>query len=400
MKTTLLFIPIIVLLLSFDSYGQQDLAWCSNTYTGGSLSQTYTGIGSPATNVTIAQTGNTGQFSSGFPQKVGSATSCTSGGYGNPDRERLSIKANYTTNSQCVTTTITFANPVLNLAFNIYEIDGDSDAMPPISYRDQVTVTANLGAGSVAPTLTDNSNFASVSGNVITGDLAQDMASTGPVSVSFAGLYVSSVTLTYCNATGTQADPVSQAYHIGGLTWDGPLPVVLTSFQAQLSQTGITINWQTAAETNSERFDVQRSTDLVSYEAIGSLSAAKTSESTQVYEITDKTPIEGFNYYRLKMIDLDGTFAYSNPIAVLYQKNDTYFNLVSTSGNELRLQTNANEPVFEVFDLLGRSIVLKNTYLGNNLYLLEIATNAQQPALYAVKMQSENRIFIKKVAVY
>jgi hypothetical protein len=396
MKLNILFISIIVLLLRFDSFAQQDLAWCSNTYTSGSLSQTYTGIGSPATDVTIAHSGNTGQFSSGFPQKVGAAASCTSGGYGSPDRERLSVKANFSTNSQCITTTITFANPVLNLSFNVYELDGDSDAMPPISYRDQVTVTANLGAGSVTPTLTDNSNFASVSGNVITGDLVQDINSKEPVLVSFTGKYVSSVTLTYCNAAGTQADPVSQAYHIGGLTWDGPLPVILTSFQGQLSQNGVTINWQTSTETNSERFDVQRSANLVSYETIGSLLAAKTSESTQVYEVVDTTPIEGLNYYRLKMIDLDGTFAYSSPIAVTYQKNEVYFNLVSTSGNELHLQTNAPEPTFEIFDLLGRPVMRQFDYLGANRYRIIVS---EQSCFYLLRMQSENRFFSKKIMI-
>jgi hypothetical protein len=400
MKKLVIFILLSGLFCCFNSFGQQDLAWCSNSYTGGGLSQTYTGIGSPATNVTFTHTGNTGQFSSGFPQKVGSATSCTSGGFGNPDRERLSIKANYSTNAQCITTTITFANPVLNLTFNVYELDGDNDAMTPISYRDQVTVTANLGSGSVTPTLTDNSNFASVSGNVITGDLAQDASSTGPVAVSFAGQYVSSVTLTYCNVSGTQADPVSQAYHIGGLTWEGPLPVVLTSFQGQLSQKGISLNWQTSSETNSDRFDVQRSASLQSFETIGQLVAASSSESNQNYEFVDENPIEGLNYYQLKMIDKDATFELSRPIAIAYQRHEVYFNLVFILDNELTLQTNANEPVFDVFDLLGRSVVLTTKYLGNNLYQIDVSRMVQQSALYSLKMQSDSRLFIKKVAIY
>lgn len=96
-----------------------------------------------------------------------------------------------------------------------------------------------------------------------------------------------------------------------------PLPVTLISFTAtkvpEGSPEGFTalLNWQTSSEINSDRFDIERSQDGKKWSNIGNVAADGEKASNTNYSFTDKIPTDGENLYRLKMVDKDGTFAYS-----------------------------------------------------------------------------------------
>ncbi|KAA0992682.1 T9SS type A sorting domain-containing protein [Dyadobacter aurulentus] len=104
----------------------------------------------------------------------------------------------------------------------------------------------------------------------------------------------------------------------------GALPVTLVSFTAEksnaadgsLENTLALLSWQTSAEVNFDRFSIQRSRDGKNWSDIGSVKAKGTTnqeddEISNTYTFTDKAPAEGENLYRLKMIDKDESFAYS-----------------------------------------------------------------------------------------
>lgn len=92
---------------------------------------------------------------------------------------------------------------------------------------------------------------------------------------------------------------------------EGALPVTLVSFNAQKRENAGELEWKTSAETNSDRFEIERSSKGQNWEKIGSLQAAKQSSVLSSYSFLDPTPLNGQNLYRLKMIDSDETFAYS-----------------------------------------------------------------------------------------
>ncbi len=89
----------------------------------------------------------------------------------------------------------------------------------------------------------------------------------------------------------------------------GPLPVSFISFNVQ-KQTGnrALIAWQTSFEVNSAWFEVQRSTDAISFYSIGRVQAAGNSTSVLSYSFVDNQPAKGLNYYRLKQTDADNHF--------------------------------------------------------------------------------------------
>ena len=90
------------------------------------------------------------------------------------------------------------------------------------------------------------------------------------------------------------------------------LPVELLDFQATLTSTKSTrLTWSTAAEINSDRFEVERSADASSWEFLCVQSAAGFSSVRLDYEDIDMNPYQGVTYYRLRMIDTDGEEALS-----------------------------------------------------------------------------------------
>ncbi len=104
------------------------------------------------------------------------------------------------------------------------------------------------------------------------------------------------------------ADPTPAVYE---LKWESPMPVTLVSFEVARDESAVLVSWATTSETNSSHFEIERSTDARNWEAIGKVEAAESSNKRMSYEYTDHQAPFGTLYYRLKMVDLDETYAYS-----------------------------------------------------------------------------------------
>jgi hypothetical protein len=93
---------------------------------------------------------------------------------------------------------------------------------------------------------------------------------------------------------------------------DSPLPVVLGSFSASLAaDNSVLVSWSTEQEVNSSYFSVERSSNASDFKDIGTVAAKGNSVTVSTYSFTDNSAQNGVNYYRLKMVDLDGSFVYS-----------------------------------------------------------------------------------------
>lgn len=96
-----------------------------------------------------------------------------------------------------------------------------------------------------------------------------------------------------------------------GINVDAALPVTLTSFLAVKEGKLTNLRWSTTTETNSDRFEVEHSMNGDAWTKIGTVLSNGESSVLRNYSFTDKNPENGENLYRLRMIDRDGTFAYS-----------------------------------------------------------------------------------------
>ncbi|TZF83261.1 T9SS type A sorting domain-containing protein [Pedobacter sp. BS3] len=97
---------------------------------------------------------------------------------------------------------------------------------------------------------------------------------------------------------------------------DTPLPLSLTKFEAHKQGRQAVLRWETSAETNTDVFEIERSTDGKEFKIIDQVKAAGNSTVTRQYTYIDQVPMAGNNYYRLKMKDQDGDFTYSMARAV------------------------------------------------------------------------------------
>jgi len=94
------------------------------------------------------------------------------------------------------------------------------------------------------------------------------------------------------------------------------LPVVLTEFSAKTEGKMARLFWETTSESNSSHFIVEKSRDVKSFNELGKVNAANSSSVGIRYSFTDNSPLPGLNYYRLKMVDLDGSYAFSRIVAL------------------------------------------------------------------------------------
>ena len=93
------------------------------------------------------------------------------------------------------------------------------------------------------------------------------------------------------------------------------LPLTLIQFKGKKQADQILLDWTTANEVRVNRFEIERSANGSVFEKLGTVTAAGNSSSNKAYSFTDTKPLDAVNYYRLKMIDDDGRYTYSNVIA-------------------------------------------------------------------------------------
>jgi hypothetical protein len=157
-----------------------------------------------------------------------------------------------------------------------------------------------------------------------------------------------------------------------------PLPVELVSFTGYNDKDKNVLNWATASELNSDRFEIEKSisgTEGWSY--IGQQKAVGGTTLTS-YTFYDNQPVVGNNYYRLKIIDIDGTVSYSKIINISF--GETASNNFArvypnpTSGNlNVEIQSTANfETNVIAYDLVGKKIYDQTTSIAKGLNTLQV----------------------------
>ncbi len=102
------------------------------------------------------------------------------------------------------------------------------------------------------------------------------------------------------------------------------LPVELLYFNAEPKGEKVLCSWETSSEVNNDYFDVERSNDGMEFEAIGRVKGfgAGTTTEKHSYSFFDKDLCEDIRYYRLKQVDMDGSFNYSKAIAINCRRSD------------------------------------------------------------------------------
>ncbi|OJV52849.1 MAG: hypothetical protein BGO31_03595 [Bacteroidetes bacterium 43-16] len=151
------------------------------------------------------------------------------------------------------------------------------------------------------------------------------------------------------------------------------LPVSLLNFDAVKKGTTVQLDWSTAREQNNKGFEIERSADGKSWTTSGfvaSHSANGNSSTKQQYTFTDVRPLNALNFYRLKQINVDGRFDYSNVRSVLFGNEGNILIYPNPAKDHVTLEGLKGDESITIYDASGRLIQqLKaaNTQLDINL---------------------------------
>ncbi len=186
-------------------------------------------------------------------------------------------------------------------------------------------------------------------------------------------------------------------------------PVELTNFVSEIRNDDVILNWQTSTETNNQGFEVQRMKETnepknENWRTINFVKGNGTSTEEHNYSYTDKPAESGLYKYRLKQIDYNGNYKYSNIIEVNYLSIESFkleqnypnpFNPSTTIGYEL---PKASYVTLKVYDMLGNEV--KTLVNGNEKAgVHEVIFNASELAsgVYMYKFNSGNFTTMKKM---
>jgi hypothetical protein len=205
-----------------------------------------------------------------------------------------------------------------------------------------------------------------------------------PISIPSSGYQVMSV--------DSMTQFAAQGNGFYKLASDLFVPVELTSFTAETSENEIILNWTTATELNNQGFEIDRSFDNETFEKIGFVPGfgTTTESKSYTYKITEFT--SGIQYYRLKQIDFDGSYEYSEVIEVegispdqfaLLQNYPNPFNPSTSIKFSLAGDSNVK---LKLYNMLGQEVAeLINTEISSGNHQIDFnATNLSSGTYFYV----------------
>ncbi len=173
------------------------------------------------------------------------------------------------------------------------------------------------------------------------------------------------------------------------------LPLRLISFTGNKTNDANKLQWQTADEVNTKEFIVERSNDGTGFAPITTIAAGNNAANN--YQYTDNYQHTGKIFYRLKMVDNDGRFTYSNIIILAGNDINTFSLYPNPAGNTLLIETNPVLKItaIQIADIHGR-IVFKQQTGGLSKWIADIS--ALSSGIYIVSLcRDEKIISIKRL---
>ncbi len=183
------------------------------------------------------------------------------------------------------------------------------------------------------------------------------------------------------------------------------LPVLWRSISANLNyQNNIDVRWSTEMEHNSSIFEIEKSKDGVNFYNIGRMKAAGNSELPRYYNFEDKDNVNGYNYYRIKQIDIDGKSSYSKVATELIKSNETDIVIFPnpTSGNLYLnlsgLPFQQNNVSYVISDLNGKIWSKKEIQVNAHHTRIIEHMEGVPSGLYFVQMRINGKLSVHKVS--
>ncbi len=169
-------------------------------------------------------------------------------------------------------------------------------------------------------------------------------------------------------------------------------PVELISFKGKKDDNEVLLTWQTATEKENDFFEVEHSTDGSNFKAIGKVTGKGTTAAPNNYSFRHAQAQKGINYYRLRQVDLDGTYAFSPIVSVEITRGIDLELYPNPTNGYVKLKGELSEGTARLTDLTGR--LISESRLPDQ-YLIDMT---RQPAgIYVLEIQMDNERTIKRI---
>lgn len=186
------------------------------------------------------------------------------------------------------------------------------------------------------------------------------------------------------------------------------LPIELISFTAKWNnadQSQVLVQWTTASEINNEYFLVEHSADAINWSVVGKVDGSGNSNTVKYYNNIDFNPYSRYTYYRLKQVDYDGKYTYSEIVAL--QKS------INTFGKDININIYPN-PSYDIvnvrfsdaidgkiylsiYDFAGKLIYSEDFFANENKYVKTLNTSNFPVGIYTIKIRNDSFERIQKL---
>ena len=182
----------------------------------------------------------------------------------------------------------------------------------------------------------------------------------------------------------------------------GPLPITLLSFKGELNdRSEADLSWKITHQRNFKGFDVERSPDAQLFTAIKNVDAIPGNAAIYEYHFTDKMVSIGLNYYRLKMIDNDGNFSYSEVVKIVNNGAGQFVTLMSNPVKEaitLSVNNNSLKPISAIlYNAVGAKVAAWQLGTKTGTIQLPVEQYKLTPGVYLLQVSDGNKVETLKV---
>ena len=314
-----------------------------------------------------------------------SAAASSSAG-GNPPELRMSWTPSFVGVSKIRSVVIPLpANQLMTYSFNYY-FDWYADPSGTI------TVAVTYDGGATSTTLYNQVDATgNVGPTVITGNF------TTPASGS--------------QNTQLEITFNGDSFNNDNIFWDNlcleyVVPVELTSLTVEANGSDAELNWTTATETNNRGFEIERMGENGTFEEVGFVPGFGTTTEPKAYSFVDSKLDAGNYTYRLKQIDYDGSFSYSQNTEVeivtpssftLEQNYPNPFNPSTTIRFSIPVETDVR---LNVYNTLGQEVAeLVNSRLKEGYHQVDFDASTLTSGIYFYRLEADKFVDVKKMII-
>ncbi|HNU32561.1 MAG TPA: hypothetical protein PKN75_03130 [Bacteroidia bacterium] len=199
-----------------------------------------------------------------------------------------------------------------------------------------------------------------------------------------------------CNTSSTADVTIRQGLSgfsdFASIQWANPLPIELLSFYVEKADNAVSCKWTTVSEENNDYFTVERTMDKINFEEIGKVNGAGNSKEVNTYSYTDKNPLSGQSFYRIRQTDFNGHSTTTEWKSVDFNKSPSHLNLFPNPASKfINCGFSAEykgQIEISVIDITQKELIRYRTEMVEGQNRIPISIESIPNGVYFIKLKS------------